>query len=299
MVSLPGPVQELWNVWREIEGKAGQPMTLGLVAAPGPEREHWRDALLIGSSNPDRLVMIDANETHPVVADLYLVLVTSTSSAITREMPVLTQLDRTKLALALVGIPDHLAATRQRELIHALSLDAEQVVPVASLKELAGPFARVLFDRFSELVIPLSRQFPIFRHEAAWQEVQATAKQNGVIGVIPIPGADMPLMTANQIKMILRMAAMFDMPLGIERARELLAVLGGAFGLRTAARQIVKVVPGPGWLFGGAIGYSGTIAMGKAALEYFRRSAPSHQVTVPTTARPVTEPLLSETEGPV
>ncbi|HEY9899827.1 MAG TPA: DUF697 domain-containing protein [Pantanalinema sp.] len=298
-MSLPAPVQELWNVWREIEGKAGQPMTLGLVAAPGPERDHWRDALLIGSSNAERLHAIDPDEAHPAVADLYLVLVTSSSSAIAREMPALTHLDRSKLAIALVGIPDHLAATRERELIHALSLDADQVVPVASLKELAGPFARVLFDRFPELVIPLSRQFPIFRHEAAWQEVQATAKQNGVVGVIPIPGADMPLMTANQIKMILRMAAMFDMPLGVDRARELLAVVGGGFGLRTAARQIAKFVPGPGWILGGAIGYSGTLAMGKAALEYFRHSAPSHQVTVTTTAIPVTDQRMSGTEGPV
>ncbi|MBO9542187.1 DUF697 domain-containing protein [bacterium] len=299
MVSLPAPVQELWNVWREIEGKAGQPMTLGLVAAPGPERDHWRDALLIGSHDADRLVLIDADDQRPAAADLYLGLVTTSSSAIAREMPALTRLDASKLAIALVGIPDHLAATRQRELIHALSLEAEQVVPVASLKELAGPFARVLFDRFPELVIPLSRQFPIFRSEAAWQEIQATAKQNGVVGVIPIPGADMPLMTANQIKMVLRMAAMFDMPLGVDRARELLAVVGGGFGLRTAARQIAKFIPGPGWLLGGAIGYSGTLAMGKAALEYFRRSAPSHQVPVSRAIITVTDEHMTGSEGPV
>ncbi|MNX75716.1 hypothetical protein D3C86_1072020 [compost metagenome] len=299
MVSLPAPVQELWNVWREIEGKAGQPMTLGLVAAPGPERDHWRDALLIGSHDADRLVLIDADDQRPASADLYLGLVTSSSSAIAREMPALARLDASKLAIALVGIPDHLATTRQRELIHALSLEAEQVVPVASLKELAGPFARVLFDRFPDLVIPLSRQFPIFRSEAAWQEIQATAKQNGVVGVIPIPGADMPLMTANQIKMVLRMAAMFDMPLGADRARELLAVVGGGFGLRTAARQIAKVIPGPGWLLGGAIGYSGTLAMGKAALEYFRRSAPSHQVPVAKTLIAVTDEHKTGSEGPV
>lgn len=299
MVSLPAPVQELWNVWREIEGKAGQPMTLGLVAAPGPERDHWRDALLIGSSNADRLVLIDADEPRPADADLYLGLVTTSSSAIAREMPALTRVERSRLAIALVGIPDHLAATRQRELIHALALDAEQVVPVASLKELAGPFARVLFDRFPDLVIPLSRQFPIFRGEAAWQEVQATAKQNGVVGVIPIPGADLPLMTANQVKMVLRMAAMFDMPLGVDRARELLAVIGGGFGLRTAARQIAKFIPGPGWLLSGAIGYSGTLAMGKAALEYFRRNAPSHQLPAFRSVITVTGESKSGTEGPV
>jgi hypothetical protein len=38
--------------------------------------------------------------------------------------------------------------------------------------------------------------------------------------------------------------------------------------------------------------------MGKAALEYFRRSAPSHQVTV-IPVIPVTEESRSGSEGPV
>ena len=88
----------------------------------------------------------------------------------------------------------------------------------------------------------------------------------------------MPIMTANQIKMILRMAAMFDMPMSIERVRELLAVAGGGFALRTVARELIKFIPGPGWVFAGGIGYSGTLTMGKAALEYLRRVSPSHHV---------------------
>jgi uncharacterized protein (DUF697 family) len=68
---------------------------------------------------------------------------------------------------------------------------------------------------------------------------------------------------------------MFDLPLNAVRAREIVAVVGGGFGLRTLARQLVKVVPGPGWIVGGGLGYGGTIAMGRAALEYFRRQAPS------------------------
>lgn len=281
MVSLPGPMQELWSVWREIEGKAGEPITVGLVAPAGPERDHWRDALLIGSRDEARLVMVDSHDAAPPAADLYVGLVTTSSSAIAREMPALDHLNREKLVIALIGIPDHLAATRQREILHALDIQASQVVPVTSLKDLAGPFARVLFERFPGLIIPLSRQFPIFRAEAASLEVQATAKQNGIVGLLPVPGADLPIMTANQIKMVMRMAAMYDLPMNVERARELLAVIGGGLGLRTVARQLVKVVPGPGWIVGGAIGYSGTLAMGKAAIEYFRRSAPSHQVSVP------------------
>lgn len=280
LASLPGPVQELWSVWREIEGKAAQPITLGLVASTGPDREHWRDALLIGSHDPDRLKLLGADDQAVPVVDLYLAIITTSSGMITRELPILERLDHNKLMVALVGIPEHLAATRLREILHTLDLAAEQVVPVTSLKDLAGPFARALFERHPDMIIPLSRQFPIFRSEAAWQEVQATSKQNAVIGALPLPGADLPLMTANQVKMLMRIAAMFDLPMNVERAKELLAVVGGGLALRTFSRQIVKFVPWAGWAVAGGIGYSGTLAMGKAAIEYFKRNAPSHQVSV-------------------
>lgn len=280
LASLPGPVQELWSVWREIEGKAAQPITLGLVASTGPDREHWRDALLIGSHDPERLKLLGADDQAVPVVDLYLAIITTSSGMITRELPILERLDHNKLMVALVGIPEHLAATRLREILHTLDLAADQVVPVTSLKDLAGPFAQALFERHPDMIIPLSRQFPIFRSEAAWQEVQATSKQNAVIGALPLPGADLPLMTANQVKMLMRIAAMFDLPMNVERAKELLAVVGGGLALRTFSRQIVKFVPWAGWAVAGGIGYSGTLAMGKAAIEYFKRNAPSHQVSV-------------------
>lgn len=285
--NLPGPVQELWHVWREIEGKAAQPMTLGLVAARGPEREHWRDALLIGSQHPARLVEVPVDTEAPALTDAYLVLVHSTTGALAKEMPVLARLDRERLVVALVGIPEAQAAVRQRDVMHALMLEPEQVVLLSTISDLAADGARALFDRLPELMIPLARQFPIFRTAAAWQEIQDTAKQNAMIGALPLPGADMPIMTGNQIKMILRMAAFFDMPMSWDRGRELLAVVGGGLALRTAARQVVKFIPGPGWLLAGGIGYTGTVAMGKAALEYFRMSAPSHQL--PVVIEPVTE----------
>lgn len=292
LASLPGPVQELWSVWREIEGKAAQPITLGLVASTAPDREHWRDALLIGSHDPERLKLLGADDQAVPVVDLHLAIVTTSSGMIARELPILEHLDRNKLMVALVGIPEHLAATRLREILNTLDLSADQVVPVTSLKDLAGPFASALFERHPDMIIPLSRQFPIFRSEAAWQEVQATSKQNAVIGALPLPGADMPLMTANQVKMLMRIAAMFDLPMNVDRAKELLAVVGGGFALRTVSRQVVKVVPWAGWAIAGGIGYSGTLAMGKAAIEYFKRSAPSHQVSV-SHAHEV------EAEGPV
>ena len=102
------------------------------------------------------------------------------------------------------------------------------------------------------------------------EAVNATAVQNAGIGVVVfLPGADMPVMTANQMKMILQIAAAYGQPMTVERVKELLVVLGGAFVARSAARSVAGVVPGLGWAVKGAVGYAATLVMGRAAIEYF------------------------------
>lgn len=127
-----------------------------------------------------------------------------------------------------------------------------------------------LGDRVTGKRLALAANFPFVRRAVAEESVKNTSFQNAVIGgVVVIPGADMPLMTANQAKMILQIAAAYGEPLGAERIKELAAVVGGAFVLRTVARQALAFVPGLGWAIKAGIGYSGTLAMGYAAIEYF------------------------------
>ena len=58
-----------------------------------------------------------------------------------------------------------------------------------------------------------------------------------------------------------------------DRAVELLGILGAGFGLRSAARELLDVVPLAGWVVKGGVAYSGTRALGRAAVEYFERGA--------------------------
>lgn len=112
--------------------------------------------------------------------------------------------------------------------------------------------------------------FPFVRRPLSVDAVNATAVQNAGIGLFMfIPGADMPIMTLNQAKMLLQIAAAYGEPMGVERVKELAAVVGGAFAFRAVARQIVAFVPALGWAIKAAIGYTGTVAMGRAAIEYF------------------------------
>lgn len=134
--------------------------------------------------------------------------------------------------------------------------------------ELAPRLAQAVDE---EHLVPLARGYAILRRAACEEIVRSNARQNAVIGVLPIPGADMPAITANQGRMVLNIAAAHGEELTMERARELLGVLAAGFGLRAVGRQVVKLVPIAGWAASGAIGYAGTVAMGRASILYFER----------------------------
>ncbi len=129
---------------------------------------------------------------------------------------------------------------------------------------------RWLVERISGKRLAMATNFAFMRRAVAEEAIKATSFQNGVVGLVAvIPGADLPIMTANQAKMVLQIAAAYGQPLGAERIKELAVVLGGGFALRAVARQVLTLIPGFGWAVKAGIGYSGTMAMGYAALEHF------------------------------
>ena len=121
----------------------------------------------------------------------------------------------------------------------------------------------------------LAARLPAVRRSYCDHAILTNAAQNGVIGaVVIIPGADMPAMTANQIRMVLKIATGYGEEVGLDRALEILSVVGTAFVFRTLARQALDFVPGFGWALKGAVGFSGTVALGQAAIAYFEAGAP-------------------------
>lgn len=120
--------------------------------------------------------------------------------------------------------------------------------------------------------LALALSFPFVRKPLSLEAVSATSLQNAGIGlVLFIPGADMPLMTLNQAKMLLQIAAAYGEPMSAARVKELAAIVAGGFACRSVARQVAGVVPGVGWAVKAGVGYAGTKAMGLAAIEYFER----------------------------
>lgn len=116
--------------------------------------------------------------------------------------------------------------------------------------------------------------FPFVRHALAIELANENAVQNGAIGLVFfVPGADMPLITLNQARMVMQIAAVYGYPLTKERIRELAAVVAGGFGLRAVARRLVAAAPGVGWLVKPGVAVSGTLAMAQAAIAYFEDEA--------------------------
>ncbi len=79
----------------------------------------------------------------------------------------------------------------------------------------------------------------------------------------------MPVLTLNQIRLVLRIALAYGQDVDRQRAGELLGVVGAGFGFRAVARELLDLIPVAGWAVKGGVAYAGTKAVGEAAVRYF------------------------------
>lgn len=137
--------------------------------------------------------------------------------------------------------------------------------------------------------LPLAKALPAFRPEVSVRIIQNVSVENALFvmstslgNIIPNPlqplasvaesVGDLVVLTANQLRMVFRLAATYDRKLGYkEQAPELTTVLGAAFGWRSIARELVGMIPlGGGIVPKAAIAFAGTWAVGDAAAYYYR-----------------------------
>ena len=155
------------------------------------------------------------------------------------------------------------------------------------LDQIARAIARALGERATTLAARL----PVLRDAVVDRLISQFSRQNGVIGVaVFVPGADFPILTANQVRMLMRIADAYGFELDRERIPEILGVVGTGFGLRAAARSLLGIVPIAGWAVKGGIAYGGTRALGEAARRYFERRAPVTRVPGDRVVFPPTQP---------
>jgi len=119
------------------------------------------------------------------------------------------------------------------------------------------------------MVVALGRELPAYRHQLTHRLIRSAAWLNGLIATQPVPGLEVPLLLAGQVRMVLRIAAIYGESLSVRHARELLTTIAGGVALRFLAGELAKIVPGPGWVVAGVVAGVGTWAMGHAAVYYF------------------------------
>jgi uncharacterized protein (DUF697 family) len=160
------------------------------------------------------------------------------------------------------------AVTEDEDVPYVLATDVIRVprgqgFPV---DEIAKAIAGKLGDSGSELAARL----PALRPAICHQMIHSCARKNALIaGAVFVPGVDMPVLTLNQIRLVLRLAIAYGKEIDRARAVELAAVGGAGFGFRAVARELLDAVPVAGWALKAAIAYAGTVAVGEAAVRSF------------------------------
>ncbi len=136
--------------------------------------------------------------------------------------------------------------------------------------------ARVLAARLGEDGTALAARLPVLRPAVCARLTALFARRNAIVAAaVFVPGVDLPVLTLNQARLVLRIALAYGEEIDNRRAVELAGVVGAGFGLRTVARELLDVVPVAGWAVKGAVAYGGTRAIGEAAVRYFESASAS------------------------
>ena len=169
-----------------------------------------------------------------------------------------------EVVCVLVGVqPDDVPDVPYVPATDVVAVAPGEALPIAEIAERVA-------ERADATSHQLAARLPALRPAVVESIVKGFSVQNGVLGVaIFIPGADFPVLTLNQIRMVLRIAAAYGEELDRQSALEVLSVVGAGLGFRAVSRQLAGVVPGLGWVVKGGIAYAGTRAIGEAAAAFF------------------------------
>ncbi len=137
-----------------------------------------------------------------------------------------------------------------------------------------GAIARTIAARLDEDAAPLAARVPFLREAVCERLIASCARQNALVAAaVWIPGADLPVLALNQLRLVLRLAQAYGEDGTRERLPELAATLGAGFGLRAVARELLAVLPLAGWAVQGVVAYVGTRGVGEAARRRFEPAA--------------------------
>lgn len=158
---------------------------------------------------------------------------------------------------------------------------AEYVVPSLTREALRGRVFAHMVEASKGVEIAVGRRLPALREAVAAKLTRDAANNalkialaSAVVDHIPVVGivlgafasaGDMVAITGLQMMLLLHIQAAYGKDPDVQRMWQLLPVIGGGFGWRTLARELVGFVPVAGIAIKGAIAYAGTIVVGESA----------------------------------
>ncbi len=157
----------------------------------------------------------------------------------------------------------------------AVGLGVAGVIPVSGRTGLnvAEELIPAMIEASPEAALVIGRELPAYRRSASQRIIRNATLISLAAGLEPFPLVDIPILLGNQIRLVLRLAALYGEPVDsantTQHLRELIAVMAGGLGLRYLAEQAAKLVPFGGDFISGAIAGAGTWAMGQVVLEYY------------------------------
>ncbi len=157
----------------------------------------------------------------------------------------------------------------------AVSLGAVGVIPISATKgtNIAEELVPALIEASPEAALVIGRELPAYRREAAQRIIRNATMVSLAAGLEPIPLIDIPILLGTQIRLVLRLAALYGEPMNsadtVRHARELIVTMASGLGLRLLAEQAAKAVPFGGDLVAGLIAAGASWSIGEVALEYY------------------------------
>jgi uncharacterized protein (DUF697 family) len=265
---LPIKPTAVWGIVKEI--RAATEDFRPVLVAGAPEPAGALRAQLVAGGDEDAVRDLSGREATGYDLEGARVLVYFVDGARpgAGDEAALRRADRADVEIVCVLVGEEPA--EDADVPHVLATDIVSVRPGEEL-----PVERIserIAERAGDSGYVLAAKLPALRRAVCEDIIRGFARQNGILGAaIFIPGADLPVLTLNQIRMVLRLAAAHGEEIDRERALELLPIVAAGFGLRAVARELAAVVPVAGWAVKGAVAFTGTRALGEAALAYFEK----------------------------
>lgn len=157
----------------------------------------------------------------------------------------------------------------------AVQLGVAGVIPISGRtgENVAEELIPAVIEASPDAALVIGRELPAYRRTAALRIIRNATLVSLAAGLEPIPLVDIPILLGTQMRLVLRIAALFGEPMdstdALKHARKLVITMVSGAGMRYVAEQAAKAVPFGGDFVAGAIAGAATWSIGQVALEYY------------------------------